>query len=316
MSENILVTGGAGAIGSFVSKTLIERGYNVTVIDDLSSGYRFLVPQDAKFIEGSIVEEACLDQAFKTKYDQVIHIAASFANQNSVDHPIKDMRGNIEGTIQLLKWAQRSGVQKVLYTSSSCVYGAMAEMKEEDAPGHLDTPYAISKYTAEEYVRFWSGFYNLNTVTVRLFNSYGPGEMPGRYRNVIPNFFNLAMQGKALPITGEGTETRDFTYVADMTDGILGALFSDQTNGETLNLGTGRGTKIIDIANSINEITGNKAGVEFVGRRAWDKIPHRKANIEKAKSLIDFDPQTKLDEGLKNTYAWFLDQNTQAQLAA
>ena len=306
MSE-ILVTGGAGAIGYNLVNALIDKGHSVTILDDLSSGYLCLLHPEARFVEGSIASDGDLKDAFATGPEYVIHLAALFANQNSVEHPLKDLEVNARGTMDVLHMAQQRGVSKVLYASSSCVYGAKKEMREEDAPGQLDTPYAITKWIGEPYCKFWSDFHDLDTVIIRLFNSYGPGEFPGKYRNVIPNFFDLAMRGQPLPITGDGTETRDFTYVGDTVEGLVSALFSTTKSGDVFNLATGRATEIIKIAQAINAVVGNKAGFEYKPRRKWDHIPHRLGIIDKAKKELGYNPQTLLEDGLERTYAWLRD---------
>ena len=164
-----------------------------------------------------------------TKPERVFHLAALFANQNSVEHPDRDLTVNGLGVVKVLEHAQRAGVAKVLYTSSSCVYGNKAVMRETDIDFKPDTPYAITKLLGEQYCRFWSEFHKLDTVMVRLFNTYGPGEHPGRYRNVIPNFMKLAMAGEALADHGTGEETRDFNFVADTVAGMILAMETPTT---------------------------------------------------------------------------------------
>jgi nucleoside-diphosphate-sugar epimerase len=302
--SRVLVTGGAGFIGGNLVEALLEAGHSVTVLDDLSSGGRERVPGGARLVEGSIVDAKALDDAFADKPEIVFHLAALFANQNSVDHPARDLDVNGIGTVRMLEWSQASGVGKFLYTSSSCVYGGMAEMREEDAPGHLETPYAISKYMGERYCRFWSEHHGLDTVIVRLFNAYGPGELPGRYRNVIPNFIALALRGEPLPITGEGSETRDFTFVSDTVRGMMLAVAAETTPADAYNLGTGQPTQILALAHAINDLTANPAGVVFRPRRGWDHTPHRRGVVEKAAHELGFTAEADLHSGLARTVEW------------
>src|SRR6185295_18865944 len=194
--NRVLVTGGAGSIGSNLAALLVERGHDVTVLDDLSSGHRDLVPPSVRFVHGSIEDEGALAQAFDARPQWVFHLAALFANQNSVDHPQRDLAVNGGGTVKVLQQAVLSNAAKLLFTSSSCVYGHKEVMREDDQAYDLDTPYAISKLLGEHYCRYWSRQFGIDTVVVRLFNTYGPHEYPGRYRNVIPNFFALAMRGE------------------------------------------------------------------------------------------------------------------------
>ena len=302
--KRALVTGGAGAIGSNLAGALIERGLEVAILDDLSSGHRDLVPTQARFIEGSVTDPAAIERAFSAKPDCVFHLAALFANQNSVDHPLEDLRVNGLGTMNVLQAAIRHDVRKLLYTSSSCVYGAKEVMREDDQDYDLDTPYAITKLMGERYVRFWSQFYGLDTVMLRLFNCYGPGEYPGLYRNVIPNFIKLAMEGKSLPITGTGKETRDFTFNNDTVSGIVEAMFAPTKPGDVFNIASGRDEEILAVAEKINELAGNTAGVEFRPRRGWDRVTRRCGDIGKARAAFGFAPRTTLDQGLERTYAW------------
>jgi UDP-glucose 4-epimerase len=306
MSSNkkILITGGAGAIGSNLAQVLLERGNEVSVIDDLSSGYRDLVPNGARFVEGSIIEDACLAAAFDPAPDFVIHTAALFANQNSVDHPEADLLVNGLGSIKVLERAVATQVQKVVFCSSSCVYGGKEIMREDDVHLNPDTPYAITKWLGERYIRYWADQHKLNAASVRLFNVYGPGERPGRYRNVVPNFFALALRNEPLPITGTGEETRDFTFVKDAVDGILGVFSAQTAPGEVVNIGSGEPTRIFDLATHINRLTGNCAGIRFAPRRSWDHIPHRNCDNTRARQLFGFVPSTTLEQGLEMTLTW------------
>jgi len=157
----------------------------------------------------------------------------------------------------------------------------------------------------ELYCNFFYHHYGLSVVKTRFFNCYGPGEIPGQYRNVIPNFIYWAMKKQALPITGTGEETRDFTYVGDIVDGLLRVGYYGKAIGEDINLASGRETKIIDLANLINRLTGNNSGIRFVERRKWDTKDRLLASVDKAKKLISYEPKTPFEEGVKNTVQWF-----------
>ncbi len=159
----------------------------------------------------------------------------------------------------------------------------------------------------ELYSNFSHDFYGLPVVIVRFFNVYGPGEIPGRYRNVIPNFIYWALHHQALPITGTGEETRDFTFVEDIVEGTLIAGVVPEAVGEAVNLASGKETKVIDLASLINKLTGNSSGVKYVERRKWDKITRRRASIEKARQLLGYEPKTEINEGLKKTFNWFVE---------
>lgn len=302
--KKILVTGGAGFIGSNLVGRLIKDGYQVFVLDDLSSGHRSLVHPESIFFEGSVLDDSLLSRCFDLKPDYVVHMAALFANQNSVDHPEIDLAVNGQGTLKILEKSRSLGVEKILYVSSSCVYGNREIMDEGDETFLPDTPYAITKLLGEQYCRFWNSHHGLDVVIVRLFNTYGPGEHPGAYRNVIPNFVALALKNESLTITGTGEETRDFTYVDDTVNGICAALFSKTKPGDVFNIATGRKTRIIDIANIINMYVDNPAGVIFIPRRHWDNVFNRQASVEKSRLLLDFCARKDLIAGIKSTCDW------------
>lgn len=312
-NRTVFITGGAGAIGSNLSVELLEFDpARVVILDNLSSGRRSLVPTDdrVRLYVGDVGDDEMLHLVFsENEIDIVFHLAANFANQNSVDHPRRDLATNGIGTLKLLEYAQRAQVERFLYTSSSCVYGGKeAPLTEEDTDFNLDTPYAITKLLGERYVNFFHEFHGLPTVILRYFNAYGPGEFPGRYRNVIPNFFARAAQGLPLVITGTGQETRDFTFVGDNVRLTLQAAASDKGLGRVYNVASGVETSILELAERINDLTGNPAGIEFAPKRGWDNIPRRQADISRARDELGYRPQTKLKDGLKTTWDWLKDR--------
>jgi UDP-glucose 4-epimerase len=310
--KTVLVTGGAGAIGSNLVRELIGlETKSIIIVDDLSSSYEWNIPRSPKvhFMRSSILDDEGLKRAFKEKPQIVYHLAAHFANQNSVDNPELDLSVNGLGTLKILEYSRSVDVERLVYTSSGCgIYGADSQMpfKENDVSLKLFTPYQVTKTLGELYTNCFYNLYNLPIVNARLFNSFGPGEVPGKYRNVIPNFFYLALNKKPLPITGTGNETRDFTYVGDIVNALLAMTYYKDVVGEAINIGTGRETRVCDLAEWINELTGNDAGVLFKERREWDKKPRLLASIEKARRLIDYEPETDFREGLGHTYRWFL----------
>jgi UDP-glucose 4-epimerase len=306
----VLVTGGAGAIGSTLCRVLTGLGAMVTVLDDLSSSdCRSLIGlPNCQFVKGSILDPEALARVFSPEPQLVFHLAALFANQNSVEHPEQDLMVNGLGTLRVLQAAQAARVDRVIYAATSCaVYGDVAQMPiTEDACSlDLHTPYQITKLLGELYCNYFKSFYQLKTVRVRFFNSYGPGEVPGRYRNVIPNFIYWALQQQPLRITGTGEETRDWTYVEDIVDGLLRAGVVDGVIGEVFNLASGRETKVIELARQVNEITDNKAGIIHAERRNWDTHNRRWASIDKARRFLGYEPIIDLHSGLQRTVDWF-----------
>jgi len=307
----ILVTGGAGAIGTNLCAALSDAGAKMVIIlDDLSSGYTWNIPKrkNIMFIEGCVTDDMYLKRVFFEKPEYVFHLAAFFANQNSIDYPEKDLKINGFGTLKLLEYSLFSKVERFIYASSGCsIYGSSAPLPltEEFMSMNLSTPYQVTKMLGELYCNFFYNHYGLPVVKTRFFNSYGPGEVPGQYRNVIPNFIYWAMKGDALPITGTGKETRDFTYVGDLVDGLLRAGYYESAIGQEFNLASGKETKIIDLAQMINKAVGNKAGIKFAQKRKWDTKSRLLASVQRAKSLIGYKPKTEFKEGLINTIKWF-----------
>ncbi|MEW6387993.1 MAG: NAD-dependent epimerase/dehydratase family protein [Thermodesulfobacteriota bacterium] len=320
--KTILVTGGAGAIGSNLVRALGELGARlVIVLDDLSSAARWNVPSlsNVLFVEGSILDEVELKRVFFEGPDLVFHLAALFANQNSIDHPETDLLVNGLGTLRLLQYSQLARARRFIYASSGCsIYGSSAPLPltEEFMSLHLSSPYQITKMLGELYCNFFQHHYELPVVKARFFNSYGPGELPGQYRNVIPNFIYWALRGEPLPITGSGEETRDFTYVGDIVDGLLRAGYFAAAVGQEFNLASGRETRIIDLANLINAQVGNGAGVVYAERRKWDTKSRLLAAVDRAKELIGYAPHTPFETGLSHAIAWFRENWDRIQAAA
>jgi len=310
--KNVLITGGAGCIGSNLTKALIGAEANkIIVIDDLSAAEKWNVPTDSRvvFIEGSVLDEEVLKRAFSTKLDFVFHLAAHFANQNSVDNPETDLMVNGLGTLKLLQYSHLAKVSKFVFASSGCsVYGSQAPLplKEDYVSLHLDTPYQITKLLGELYCNFFHDYYDLPVAIARYFNVYGPGEIPGAYRNVIPNFIYWALHKMPLPITGTGEETRDFTFVEDIVDGTLRCGVTPEAVGQAFNLASETETKIIDVASMINELTVNPSAIKFARRRDWDQITRRRASIEKAQKILGYKPKTKMKDGIKKVYEWII----------
>lgn len=311
--KRILVTGGAGCIGSNLVGALVEANVEkVMVLDDFSSSPRWNLPNhpEISVVNGSILDEEKLKRAFSERPQYVFHLAAHFANQNSVDHPETDLMVNGLGTLKVLQYSHLTGVERFVFASSGCsVYGSQAPLplKEDFVSLHLDTPYQIHKLLGELYCNYFHNYYDLPVAIARYFNVYGPGEVPGRYRNVIPNFIWWALRKRPLPITGSGEETRDFTFVEDVVEGTLRMGVVEEAVGEAINLASETETRVIDLANWINELAGNDAGLVFKPRRDWDRVVRRRASIAKAKKILGYMPKVDIRAGLKMTYEWFLE---------
>lgn len=310
--QTILVTGGAGAIGSNLVRALASAGAKkIVILDDLSSSYAWNIPNlpSVLFVRGDIRNDSDLKRVFNEKPSYVFHLAAFFANQNSVDYPETDILVSGLGTIKVLEYAVLvGGIKRFVYAGSGCaIYGAQAPLplKEDFISLHLSTPYQISKMAGELYCNFFHHHYGLPVVKTRFFNSYGPGEVPGQYRNVIPNFIYWAMKGQPLPITGDGKMTRDFTYVGDIVDALLRAGYFEEVIGEEMNIASSVETEIVAMANRVNELVGNKAGLVYTDRRKWDTKSRLLASIDKAKTLMGYQPTTDFNQGLMQCISWF-----------
>ena len=317
--RSVLVTGGAGAIGSnliIVLSMLVGKMGKVVVLDNLSAikvkdPWNVAPLPNVMFVLGDVRSEVDLKRVFKENPSLIFHLAAFFANQNSIDYPEISADVDILGLIRLLEYARLAKVDRFVYASSGCaIYGSYPELplKEEFISMHLTTPYQINKMTGEMYCNFYHHHYELPIVNCRFFNSYGPGEAPGQYRNVIPNFIYWAMQGRGLPITGSGEETRDFTYVLDLVQGLIKAGYYQEANGENFNLASGTETCIRDLAAMVNDATGNRTPINFMERRKWDTKPRLLASIEKARRLVGYEPLIGFTEGLETNIEWFRDK--------
>lgn len=309
--KTILVTGGAGAIGGNLCRKLSElNAGKVIILDDLSSSYKWNIPQakNIMFVKGSVLDDEMLKRVFKEKPNYVFHLAAHFANQNSVDNPETDLMVNGMGILKVLEYAQLVDIERFVYSSSGCgVYGLDSKMpfEEHDTSISLHTPYQVTKLIGELYTNYFHNLYKMPIVNARFFNVFGPGEVPGIYRNVIPNFFYWAMNGQALPITGDGTETRDWTYVDDIISGLLAMGVKEEAIGEAFNLGSAKEHRVIDMANMVNELTGNDAGIRFAERRNWDVKCRLLSSVEKAQNVLGYKPSMQFEEGLKSVQQWF-----------
>jgi nucleoside-diphosphate-sugar epimerase len=206
----------------------------------------------------------------------------------------------------MLECARRFQVRRFVYASSSCIYDDRDS--RTDTVSRCDTPYAISKMSGEAYVHYYCRRQGVPATVVRYFNSFGPHDMPGPYRSVIPNFLSRAIHGLPLVITGSGRETRDFTYVDDIVAGTLLAASTESAVGEAFDIGSGRETEIGELATLINAIAANAAGVELRERRAWDGIARRCASLEPAQRLLGYHASVSVEEGLRRTHAWMVQE--------
>jgi len=305
--KKILVTGGNGAIGCNLVEKLLKLGVKVTVLDEFSHSIKSNLKHDKnlRLIKGDITNSKVLKKTFSQNFHTVFHLAARFANELSVNDPYEDLRVNVEGTLKILLESAKHDVKRFVYSSSSSLYGGNnSVIKKENSFPKPSTPYAASKLSGEFYCNTIHELYSMDYTIVRLSNSYGPYDPSGKFRNVIPNFINAALSNKNLVITGTGNETRDFTYVDDLVDGIILAGTKPKGRNEVFNLGTGKETKISFIAKQIIKHTNSKSKIIFRPRRSFDHITRRKMDISKAKKLLGYNPKINISDGIKKTCEW------------
>jgi len=304
MKKNILISGGCGFVGKNIIN-FINKKFKLTVIDNFSSGNKDFIPKQIDVNKVDIQNKNQIQKIFKKKkIHTVIHCAANFANQNSIDNIYKDTRTNILGTINLLDLCKLYKVRKFIYLSSSCVYSSQ-ESDENILNPSFKTPYAISKFSAEQYVSFYNYYHNLNASIFRLYNFYGPYDYVGKYRNVVPNFISKAINNKPIEIHGKGISTRDFTYVLDFIKILEKLIQNPKKFNKIYNFGSSSKIKILDLAKKIIKFTNSTSKIRFIPTRQWDRFSKRKAKNKKLKQDFKNLKFTNFDKGLKETIKWF-----------
>ncbi|WP_142827204.1 NAD-dependent epimerase/dehydratase family protein [Planococcus soli] len=299
-----LVTGGAGFIGSNVVKFLIEKGWEIRVIDNLSTGSKDnLNGLDIDFINGDICNEKTALEVCEN-IDVVFHLAACVGRQKSIDHPQLDSQINLLGTINILEGMRKKGVKRIIYSSSAAIFGELIETSiDEDHPQNANSPYGVSKLAAEKMILSYSEIYDITAICLRYFNIYGENQRFDLYGNVIPIFAKRIFSKEPVTIYGDGEQTRDFVNVKDVARAnYLAAVSNVET--QVINLGSGTSitiNKLLDIMKGISTV---KVLVENQPMRAGD-VRDCKANINKAYSLLKFDAQIELNEGLKEYMFWY-----------
>jgi UDP-glucose 4-epimerase len=301
--KSILVTGGAGFIGSHVVDRLVSEGCAVRVLDDLSSGKianidSHLSSGAVEFVKGDIRDVTLVSQSLKG-IDSVIHLAAQISVAYSIEHPDETYDVNLGGTLNLLRCSALEGVKKFVLASSCAVYGdaEVLPIKEDVRPNPI-SPYAESKLLGERYCL---GFYEralLGTVALRFLNVYGPRQGLNDYSGVITKFIDRVIQKKPLVIYGDGSQTRDFVNVKDIVEAIMRSTRNDEALGQVINVGTGKPTSINELAKTILELAGISTEIIYEKSRVGD-IKDSYADISKAKKLLDYEPKVYLREGLR-----------------
>jgi UDP-glucose 4-epimerase len=304
------VTGGAGFIGSHLVDELLRRGHVVRVVDDLSTGRRENLPASGRVevIEGDVADPAVARRAVAGA-SIVLHQAAIPSVPRSVEDPARSHRANVDGTFQVLLAARDAGVTRVVFAGSSSVYGNTAVLpKREDMRPHPLSPYALQKLVGEEYCRLFTELYGLETVVTRYFNVFGPRQNPGSpYSGVISLFIDAMLAGKPPRIHGDGGQTRDFTYVDDVVQGVLLAAERPGVAGRVLNVAAGGRVSLLDLVHVLQAILETTVDPILGPPRAGD-VRDSEADISEARKLLGFAPKTTFADGLRHTVAWFRTQ--------
>lgn len=306
--QKVLITGGAGFIGSHIAEELVHQGCRVTVLDNLSSGHLENldpVKSSVDFFQGDIQDEQILADVVPG-CDVVFHQAAVVSVTKTVTDPVQSTSVNDLGTLKVLEAARRSGVQRVVLASSSAVYGDDPQLpKVESMPPQPLSPYAVQKLTNEYYALLYSKLYGLEVVCLRYFNVYGPRQDPSSpYSGVISIFMTRAKRGAAPTIYGDGRQSRDFVFVKDVVQANILAASHPAAPGQVFNIGTGNSIDINTLWNKIAGLAQCAASPEYADSRPGD-IVHSVAGIQKASERLGFCPAVSLDQGLAHTFAWY-----------
>ena len=301
----VLVTGGAGFVGSGLTKRLLSMGAVVTVLDDLFTGRRENLPDSGfTFVQGSVCDPPMVEHLVAGA-EIVFHCAARNIVV-STRNPREDYETNIGGTLNVLLAARATGPKRVVYTSSTSVYGNPKYLPiNEDDHLSLLTPYAVSKLAGENYCMAFYESYGLPTTAVRYSNIFGPGQDPANpYCGVVAKFVESLFAGKAPVIHGDGNQTRDFTFIDDAVEATVLAATSDRATGEVFNVGTGVETRVNELAAVLIRLIGAPVEPTHTDRRDVDNIRRRVVNIEKTRRALRWVPEVTLEEGLRRTVAW------------
>ncbi|MFQ5777816.1 MAG: SDR family oxidoreductase [Terriglobia bacterium] len=306
-----LVTGGAGFIGSALVRALLARGQRVRVVDDFSTGLRQNLAEVADqidLIEGDLVQPS-LCRAAVRDVDYVLHQAAIPSVPRSIQAPLRTHEANVTATLNLLLAARDAGCRRLVYASSSSVYGNSEVLpKVETLPPRPRSPYAVSKYAAEQYALLFNDIYGFETVALRYFNIFGPrqnGHSP--YSGVLSLWMAAAMAGEPLTVHGDGKQSRDFTFVENAVEANLLACMASDAPGLAINVGAGGRHTLLDVINALEEALGTRVTLRHAEPRPGD-VRHSQADISQAHTVLGYVPRVSFSEGLKRTLAWWREQ--------
>jgi nucleoside-diphosphate-sugar epimerase len=305
--SNYLVTGGAGFIGSHLSEELVRREHTVRVADSLITGKRRNLDHvpGVEFLEGDLADLRFAERAVQG-IDYVLHQAAIPSVPRSVQDPIASNRANVDATLNVLVASRDAGVKRLVFAGSSSAYGNTPTLpKREDMPNSPLSPYALQKVVGEQYLQMFTRLYGLETVSIRYFNVFGPRQDPSSaYSGVISVFATALLESRSPKIYGDGEQTRDFTYVANVVDGVLRACHAPNASGEVINVATGGRISLNDLFRTMRGLVGGTVEPEHVETRAGD-VRDSQADISKAERILGYKPIVSFEDGLAQTLAWY-----------
>ena len=309
-----LVTGGAGFIGSHLSEELVQRGHRVRVADSLITGKRSNLDhiEGIEFLEGDLADIAFAHKAVQG-CDYVLHQAAIPSVPRSVNDPLTSNRANVDGTLNVLLASRDAGVKRLVFAASSSAYGDTPTLpKDEKMPINPLSPYALQKVIGEQYLQMFTRLYGLETVAIRYFNVFGPRQDPtSAYSGVISVFATALLEKRSPTIYGDGEQTRDFTYVANVVDGVLRACEAPAASGEIINVATGGRISLNQLFEEMRKLVGADVKPVYAELRRGD-VRDSQADITKARELLGYEPIVAFEEGLSKTVDWYRSRETAA----
>ena len=301
-----LVTGGAGFIGSSIATALVDRGHDVRIIDSLVTGFRESVPAGAEFVEGDIRDEAAIMRASRG-VEVVFHQAAVRSVPRSIDDPFASNDCNVTGTLRVLEAARSAGAGRLVYASSSSVYGDPSEpLRREDQRAEPVSPYGVSKLAGEMYCRVWSAVHGLSTVSLRYFNVFGPRQRPeSKYAAVFPAFVSALLDGRAPEVHWDGEQSRDFAFIDDVVSANLRAMeIGPLDEGGVFNIGGGRPKTVNEVLRSVSAAVGRWIDPVHTPKRRGD-VRATMADISRGRRILGWEPRADWDDAVRATVAWF-----------